>query len=155
MKILAIDPGTIKCGLCYYDSEKEIFKHKLFDLTKEKLKPIVRIQEMAKRVSRYIKKKQSDILIIEDYAYGSQARSVTALAEFRGSLYCYLKKSFDLEKIIIVAIGTWKKGALGKGNIKKDMILKEALRKYKKNFDDDNLCDAYCMVQWYLKEKKL
>lgn len=47
--------------------------------------------------------------------------------------------------IITCSPGTWKKQVLGKGNFKKEMILKEVYKKWNIDFSSDDMADSYCL----------
>jgi crossover junction endodeoxyribonuclease RuvC len=73
-----------------------------------------------------------------------------------GALHYYLRLFLHERKIPfkVVAPNTLKKFVTGKGNSKKNQMMLHAFKKWKMEFDDDNLCDAYGLARMSLEEYK-
>lgn len=85
---------------------------------------------------------------MEGLSTGKLSRSLTDLA----GLYHYIRVEFMtcglLPLTTIVSPGEIKKFVTGKGNAKKDLMLLKVYKKWGEEFDDDNLCDAYCLARY-------
>jgi crossover junction endodeoxyribonuclease RuvC len=56
---------------------------------------------------------------------------------------CSIQINFE-----IVPPTALKKFITGRGNSKKDIMLKEVFKKFGADYNDDNLCDAYCLAKY-------
>jgi Holliday junction resolvasome RuvABC endonuclease subunit len=83
---------------------------------------------------------------IEGPALGVQDKttSIHTLGKLAGVVEYLLK--FELEiPYYLVSPSTLKKHTTGRGIGKKEMMLKEVYKKYGLDFNDNNLCDAFCL----------
>ena len=151
MTIMTIDPGKRKSGifiigesLVWYDlidnrklkTEKEIYNN-----TNDRIKFLIEVFEI-------------DVVVIEDYSYGSPAPRQLYGAEIKGMLKNIIHKNEKTIKIIPIAINLWKsymvKDILRIRNLKKRWIIpyKEAVKKtYGWDFKSEDVCDAYFMAK--------
>ena len=81
---------------------------------------------------------------MEDYAFSARGQTFS-LGEL-GGIIKLLVYSWRI-RCIHLPIGTWKKHLSGNGAIKKDMVLKETYKQFGKDFNNDNIADAYCMLE--------
>lgn len=92
-----------------------------------------------------INKYEPEIIAIENFSYGSK-NSLASQGLILGVLLLTMKQSVVRSKIIFPAVTTVK-AFLGKGNMKKDLILLKVFKRFKVEFEDDNLADAYTLAQ--------
>jgi Holliday junction resolvasome RuvABC endonuclease subunit len=85
------------------------------------------------------------VVIIEGYAFGGQGNNVICGAEIGGIVRMDL---FTRDvPFVEVPPSTLKKFVSGKGNIKKNLMLKEVYRVWNMNLDSDNLADAFGLMK--------
>ena len=148
--ILAIDPSVSKTGYCiiknnlkfgektFRDEEIEI---KTFSpISKHKVE---RLDEIKKFFDKLVYNENIDYIIIEGYSYGSKGRSIITLGELGG----VLRVSFynNVKKFIEIPPTVWKKILFNKGNLKKEHVLMKTFKKFNREFEDNNECDAFCL----------
>lgn len=78
------------------------------------------------------------------YGVAGATRSLHTLGKMMGIIEYHLKVEKQLQ-IEIFPPTTLKKIITGKGSGKKEMMLKEVYKNYGIDFDDNNLCDAFCL----------
>jgi crossover junction endodeoxyribonuclease RuvC len=78
------------------------------------------------------------------YGVAGATRSLHTLGKMMGIIEYYLKIEKQL-KIEIIPPTSLKKIITGKGSGKKEMMLKEVYKRYGIDFNDNNLCDAFCL----------
>lgn len=87
----------------------------------------------------------SDIIVIEDYAFGAFGQSKSSLYEIGGIVrYELLKNGFDYFAIPPTSL---KKFVTGKGNAPKAVMLKEVYKRWHFDSDSDNIADAFSLVK--------
>lgn len=144
MKIVAIDQSLTCSGMCCLDSETGIIKTAKIET--KKLRGVKRLAYIRTNIFKFFKDNKGDFLAIEGYSFGSRGRAIFDLGELGGMIKL---TAFD-EKITltIVTPGQWKKALFGKGTLKKDMVLKETLKRFNFDFQDDNVCDSFCIAKF-------
>lgn len=86
-----------------------------------------------------------ELVVIEGYAFGARGSMVFSIGELGGVLRLLLyQKSI---KTVEIPPTTLKKFVCGKGNVKKNILIKEVYKKWGIDFDDDNLADAYGLAR--------
>ena len=87
----------------------------------------------------------SCLVMIEGYAFGAKGSSGISLGELGGVTRVAL---YDLNVPFIEIPPTQlKKFVTGKGTAKKEHMLMEVLDRWHEKFFDDNICDAFSLVQ--------
>lgn len=131
------------------------------DLPKDEL---IRMNEIIAQVKKEIiySRDTVDIVVIEGLAF--MARNTTALVQLAFLSYScrqFLYKMYEDGDIkncfVIVAPTQLKKFATGKGNCGKEVIMKEIYKRYKVDFNDNNLSDGFILSkigEALLKENK-
>ena len=86
------------------------------------------------------------VIVIEDYAFGSQVGKMFTRAELVGMIkrMLFLK---DYE-IYLVAPTSMKKFITGIGNARKQEVIAAAKEKYGFEGKNDNICDALCLAKY-------
>lgn len=89
--------------------------------------------------------KDTDVILIEDYAHGSIGSSKSMLYELGGIIRYELVKAD--KKYLLVPPTSLKKFVTGKGNAPKSLILKEVYKRWNVDVDSDNIADAFGLVK--------
>jgi len=89
---------------------------------------------------------------IEGISYGSKGRSIAEMS----ALNYFIRISCLENNLSYMEIPptTLKKFITGKGNSPKDLMLLKTYKKFGVEFDNNNLCDAYCLARFVLEESK-
>jgi len=151
MIVIGIDPSLTGTGLCRLTDGKLLDKER--DISLIKTKPegkqikerIHRCREIVSQIEIFcgLSKDIPVLLVIEGYAFRAQGR-VFDIGESGGLIRdCMLKtqEQFGTD-IMEVGPGQLKKFITGKGNCEKDLILKEIYKRYKMDFNNNNIADA-------------
>lgn len=86
------------------------------------------------------------VIVIEDYAFGSQVGKMFTRAELVGMIKRMLfLKDFE---IYLVAPTSMKKFVTGIGNARKQEVIAAAKQKYGFEGKNDNICDALCLAKY-------
>ena len=93
-------------------------------------------------------------IMIEDFAYGILYMKVHgkpicgSVFEIGGLGYAVQLRLLELGyDYILTEPTTLKKFVTGKGNCKKDIMIKETLKRWKVDFDSNDICDAYGLAR--------
>jgi len=146
-KVMGIDLSLVETGLCLLDGGDLVWKILVTSKPDQSVLEIDRIQKIARAVTGHIDEHKSDLIVIEGLSYGSKnTTSLCQLAKlnFSVEIYCYQLGYHYL----MVAPTHLKKFITGKGNAKKELMLMKVLKKYGIEFENNNLCDAYCLARY-------
>jgi crossover junction endodeoxyribonuclease RuvC len=91
-------------------------------------------------------------IYIEGLSFGSSGASMLELAGLHYYIRTCLKsihKSFE-----IIPPTTLKKFVTGKGNSKKEQMLLQVYKKWNMEFDNNNICDAFCLAKYCYENNK-
>lgn len=90
------------------------------------------------------------IMVIEEPISVQNGHTTILLAQINLMIQmaCCQKAQLGVGNVIMVPVGTWKKIVLGKGNFKKDQVLKEVYKKWGLDFDSNDEADAYCLSDY-------
>lgn len=102
-----------------------------------------RIKAITDEVMEYVD--NGSIVFVEGYAFGATGQ-VFNIAELSGYIK-YQLYTGDCTAVIQVPPTSLKKYIAGKGNAKKDLMLKEVYKKYGVDFTDDNIADAFALAR--------
>jgi len=103
---------------------------------------------IAGQVTRFCSKYPNAEIYIEGLPYG---KLKTTFAYQLGALHFYLRiRLHKRHKIFEVAPTELKMfvAGKGKGNCKKELILLKTFKRWGVEFEDNNLCDAYCLARF-------
>lgn len=145
MIFIGIDPSIAGTGVCVLDEKLNILEQVLI-----KTKPIDNIESRYYTILMGIKciiEKYKDIKItIEGLSFGSRGQSMLELA----GLHYLIRFTFFSSGVSysVVPPTALKKFITGKGNVKKEQMLLQVFKKFGVEFDDNNLCDAYCLARY-------
>jgi len=141
MKILSLDPSLSETGWYFKVENTEEF-----GIIKTKTKNIERLIDIRTEIEKLINYFKPEIIIYEDYSFGSRGRGVFSLGELGGVLKTLIYEKNV--KLIIVNSMQWKKFVLDKGNLKKEQVLMQVYKKFGKEFKNNNICDAFCLYKF-------
>jgi len=92
-------------------------------------------------------------LYIEGLSYSSSGQSTMELAGLHYVVRCFISQKYGVNYKLI-APPSLKKFVSGVGNCKKNLMLLYAFKKFGEEFNDDNICDAYCLARLALDEHR-
>ena len=145
---VGIDASFSGTGVIVMDNDFKIIEQKLIGTKKrdsiydieERMLYIVKALEFLLKYKTDIK-----LVLIEGISYGSTGDGAAQLAALN-----YFIRIFLLQNEIPysdVSPSKLKQFASGKGQSKKNMMLKEVYKKWGEDFDDDNICDSYVLAR--------
>lgn len=145
---VGIDPSLTGTGIILIDKDKEIHKQELV-----KTKPSMEIEERLHVIMNelvFITGIIKPHIYIEGLSYGSMSQRMFQLA----GLHYYIRTTLFLNKtkFSIIPPTTLKKWLTGKGNSKKELMILNCYKKFGVSFNDNNLCDAYCLARMALAD---
>lgn len=146
MRVMGIDLSLVETGIiCLEDGE--ITQRLLVKSKPSDEKEIERIQKIAYEVTESILSFKPDLIVIEGLSYGSKnTTSLCQLAKLNFSIEIYCHQMGH--PYLIIAPTHLKKFVTGKGNAKKEVMLMKVLKRYGLEFDNNNLCDAFCLAKF-------
>ena len=134
MRILAIDPSLNGTGLCYPDG-------KTANAPKTALKGPLRLWKLRQDLRDTLDSARPDLVVLEDYSYGSKGRSVFQIAEWGGVLRLTLHEmGFPVAFVPPTSLKAW---ATGKGNANKATMVSEITKRSGQTFATDDQADAW------------
>lgn len=148
---VGLDPSYNGFAIMVIDENGEIVEQRL--LTSDNDKEIEeRILELKKGFEFVPKIIRLHSVCIEGPSYSSNGKFILEM----GALHYFLRIFLYEQKVDykIIAPTTLKKFVSGKGNSKKDLMLLNVYKKWDKDFDDNNLADAYGLARYALEEYK-
>lgn len=142
MYYIGLDISMTATGLVVLNEKKEAVLE-----TCIKSKPqrdwFARMRGIITQLQQEHKKYMPAIYFVEGYAFGAHGK-VFDIAELSGTIKYHIAQIWTPSCTIIQIPPTaLKKFITGKGNAPKDMMLKEVYKKYGKDYDNDNIADAY------------
>ncbi len=148
---VGIDPSLTSTAIVILDQEAKIYNQKLikteggtFDRDEGRLLHIVNEIKPITNLPRLEK------VLIEGLSFGSRGQSMMQIAALH-----YLIRIFLYQRGVnydVVPPTTVKKFVTGRGNAKKELMLLKTFKKWGVEFEDNNLCDAYCIAQYAINE---
>jgi len=149
MIVVGIDPST-KTGLAAVNGKGKVVASKEIVYSPSKTKGVIRATDIAQEVIDFCDKHKPKLVVIEGYAFGNKFTLVT-MVEIGTMIRYKLQggsqiKSYHWIELQPTAL---KKFVTGKGNSKKDMMMKEVYKKW--GFEGtDNECDAVGLAMYGL-----
>jgi Holliday junction resolvasome RuvABC endonuclease subunit len=90
---------------------------------------------------------------IEEVPFAApHSRSISVMSEVHGILKMMLARYVDV-KVYFVHSASWKKEVLGFGRLDKKEVRKRAEKLSRLKFENQNLCDAWCIWKYGQKKK--
>jgi crossover junction endodeoxyribonuclease RuvC len=141
MYFLGIDLSLTSTGICVIDDEFNEIAITFSELIKPKCKGVARLVYIRTELEGLLKKVKPELVALEAYSFGSRAGQAFSIGELGGVAKVLL---YELQvETILIPPTCLKKFITGKGNAPKDVMLMKTLSKYKREFTDNNLCDAF------------
>jgi crossover junction endodeoxyribonuclease RuvC len=143
---IGIDPSMTSTGLIILDDDYNIVVQK--NITSDsKLPNEERIKNIGDELIHEIDKITDDKFVcIEGISYGSIGRGVAQQAALNFYIRILLLKHDIL--YVICEPSTLKKFVTGKGQCKKDLMLMKTFKKWKVEFENSDVCDAYGLARF-------
>ena len=152
MKFIGIDPSLTENAVVCLDENGEILESKLIK-TDSKSEIEDRINYIYNSIYNIINKYEDNKLInIEGLAFGAKGNAITQLAGLHYFVRINLKNN-NLEYKIIPPT-TLKKFVTGRGNCKKELMLLKIYKRWRVEFDNNNLADSYGLAKMALDNYK-
>ena len=111
-----------------------------------KMKGEERLYAIYLEIKKILDGSSDDLICVEDYAMAIKGGRSFSIGELGGVV-----KTFNIYKegyrYRLVAPSLVKKFATGRGNSKKNVMLKEVYKRWNIDFDDDDLCDAFVLAK--------
>jgi crossover junction endodeoxyribonuclease RuvC len=142
MYIIGIDQSLTSTGIVCLENDK--IKNQFLISSEEK--GVERLIEIKEKVKNILNNQRPNIVVLEGYSFGSRGRATFSLGELGGILKVLITELNY--RLYIVPSTTWKKFITDKGNCKKDLVLMKVFKKYNVEFNDNNLCDAFCLAKF-------
>ena len=142
MRLLALDQSLNETGY-WITSDKD-----MHGVIKSKLKGVTeRIVNIREKIKNMISLYSIDTIVMEDYSYMSSGRFTFTAGEVGGAikLLCFDNKI----KLMIVPPSLLKKFICNKGQAKKEQMLLQLYKKYGKEFNNNNIADAFGLFKFY------
>jgi len=149
--LLGLDISLTSTGLAWY-SGNEINTGRICpNMPHEEIPRYLFILE---KIFQIIERIHPEVVILEGYSYGSRGSAVYQYAELVGILKFLLHRKNI--KLIVVPPTTIKKFVTGSGRADKQSMSDAAYWNWGAEFFDveheNDMCDAYCLVKYYLEE---
>lgn len=93
-------------------------------------------------------------ICLEGLSYGSKSSSMLDLAGLHHVLRHQIMYSWGGIPRTIVPPQTLKKWVCGKGNVKKEQMLLQTYKRWGLEFQDNNICDAYCLARYAMENSQ-
>lgn len=136
MKILAIDPSLNGTGLCSPSGLT-------WNMPKTDLKGARRLLKLEDSLRDALEHAQPDLVVLEDYSYGSKGRSVFQIAEWGGVLRLLLhKQGIPVAFVPPTSLKSW---VTGKGNANKATVVSQVTKVSGETFETDDQADAWAL----------
>src|SRR3990167_8428260 len=141
MKILAIDQGLSNSGYWIDENFNGLIT------TDKKDEMMFRLKDIRDKFFKLSCEQNIEVVVIEGYSFGAMSNRMITAGEVGGIIRCM---TAELNKpLIIIPPTLLKKYVCGKGNVKKEQMLLQCYKKFGKEFDNNNLCDAFCLNEFY------
>jgi Holliday junction resolvasome RuvABC endonuclease subunit len=151
MKYCGIDLSLVNSGLVIIDSDAKILTQRsIFSSPKFLIE--ARLITIGRCVFDSLYEHSPNVIYIEGLAFGARGQSMLQLA----ALHYYVRVLMYGEEIIFSTISPTevKKFVTGKGTAKKELMLLKTFKRWGASFDDNNLCDAYCLARYALHKER-
>ena len=143
-----IDPSITNTGVTLIDGGFNVIEQQLIctSVQKRPFDTELRLIHIVKQLEFLLNyKRDLKIVNIEGISFGSKGEGVAQLAALN-----YLIRIFLLQNDILyseIPPTKLKKFITGKGQCKKNLILKEVYKKWNVDIDDDNIADSYVLAR--------
>jgi len=139
-RVLGVDSALIALGYSFYDMKAKLDSTGVF---KTKGKGVSRLDEIRRYYKALIIHHKPEYIFIEGYAFGGRGQDMGEV----GGLLRLLFFDFKLPFIEVVPQHL-KMYTCGKGNARKELMLMKCFKRFDREFNDNNECDAYCLARF-------
>ncbi|MHA2182179.1 MAG: crossover junction endodeoxyribonuclease RuvC [Promethearchaeota archaeon] len=153
MIYIGIDPSYSSTGFIILDENGEIQRQEILKFNKKGTDTEWRLIQVKKRlIDPVINMHDRDIIKVcmEGPSYSSRGSHVLQM----GALNFFIRYWFRAAGVdyTVRTPNELKKFVTGKGNCKKDLILLKVYKRWKVEFESDDLADAYGLARYILEE---
>jgi len=141
--ILGLDLSLTHTGVVVLDLDGD--NPVMVDVIKPKTNKEIRLVEIRDKVNDFVTRCNPTLIVLEGYSFASQGRAVYDIGEMGGVVRVHLYES--KRRYMVVPPHSLKKFVTQKGNSPKQIMIREVYRRWKREFDDDNICDAYGLAK--------
>jgi crossover junction endodeoxyribonuclease RuvC len=143
MICIGIDPSLTGTGLIILENEKIV--NQVLIATNSKQPMEERLISIGEQIEYRCVEYTNSKIFIEGIAFAKKSTYAHQL----GALHYYIRiRLYPDHNVTVVPPTELKKFVTGKGNCKKDLMLMKTYKRWGIEFDDDNLCDAYCLARY-------
>ncbi len=147
---IGIDPSLTGTGIVVLNDSFEVIEKHLIATT-----PKWEIEERYKKILEQVQltterfRNNEHVISIEGLAFGARGQAMFQLA----GLHFLIRYNLFIGELEykIVPPTVIKKHITGKGNTKKELMLKEIYKKWGVDFNNNNLADAYALARYSLE----
>ena len=146
MKYIGVDLSLTGTGIVCLDDDGNLIKQELIK-TSSKQSTEERILEISYKIKEFCKEyDRLCTFFIEGLSFGSRGQKMLELA----ALHYFIRIEVYASpcKYHVVPPTQVKKYITGKGNCEKNLMLLKAYKKWNIEFDDNNVCDAFCIAKY-------
>jgi len=146
---IGVDLSLTNTGFMCIDSEAYIVNSSnIFTISKDIIE--VRLQKIQKSLEELLTEERPEYVYVEGLSFQSNGRAVAQLGALHFILRIFLYQK-GIRYVIIPPL-TLKKFVTGKGQGKKELMLKEVYKRWGVDLDDNNLADAYGLARMALED---
>jgi crossover junction endodeoxyribonuclease RuvC len=147
MNYIGLDLAFSNNGFCCIDESGKIVQDEVI-VSKPNQVDELRLIFLSEKIYEMIKQYSPEKVCIEGLSFGSRGQSISQI----GALHYLIRIFLYREKINyqIITPSQLKKFVTGVGNCKKELMLLKTYKKFGIEFDDNNLCDAYCLARFVM-----
>lgn len=154
MIYIGIDPSLTGTGIVVLDEQGNVLDKDLIS-TKASHKIEDRLQTIWNRLKYIIwdfagKPVPYCDIAVEGLSFGSKSASMLELAGLHYLIRYMIDREFCGVRHVVPP-QTLKKFVCGKGNVKKEQMLLQTYKRWGLEFQDNNICDAYCLARYAME----
>ena len=154
MIYIGIDPSLTGTGIVVLDEQGNVLDKDLIS-TKASQKIEDRLQTIWNRLKYIIwdfadKPVPDCPIAVEGLSFGSKGASMLELAGLHYLIRYMIDREFCGVRHVVPP-QTLKKFVCGKGNVKKEQMLLQTYKRWGMEFQDNNICDAYCLARYAME----
>ena len=145
--VLGVDPSLTATGLVLVDQYGAVLTSKVVGSPPTHGLREDRLMLIANTVNRLVHEHRPNLVCIEGTSMGQNNRASDVLAALHWLIRCGVRTIHPEATVLAVPPSTLKKWTTGVGSADKEKMKFTATQRWGVVFDDDNLCDAYCLAR--------
>lgn len=146
MIIVGIDPSLTGLGFCVLGGGEGTLFEQSFS-TPASMPMLKRLTSLSERVAYHVKYYNPDLVVIEGLV-NDRFGSGNDRAGLHWLIRASLSKFEEEGRLKVVFPTSLKKWVCGTGSAQKELMLMKTLKRWGREYTDNNLCDAYCLAKW-------